>query len=983
MPAHEHSALTAASSRADTIDPVLGRYVPAGVVVFACAWTMFWAGLALIGWLTNSPAIVEFPSPPAAGTMMPLTATGLLLCTVALWLIRDERHAHGVHLHVAHALATVLVLFGALFLWEYATRTDLGIDRLLFPRAVNAISLQLRGRPALPTSFAFVACGFALLVLDTKSWRLIRTAEVLIVVVALVMLVRILSDLYGESGIYAPRWTIFGNPVLSPISPKTASCFILLSAALFFARPIRGIVSLYLGRGPAGTLSRWLMPVSLLIPATLGFLGLMAIRLRIEGPDYPLSMVITGIILLLMIVISLNARAIHGVDVERNRAQDRLAERERVLSAVFDNAGAGLALVDEAGYPVASNAKLQKMLGYSAEELATMPFTEFTYPDDAAADQRLFEEMLAGKRDSYRIEKRYVRKDGRLFWAQLNTSVRRNAHNQIEYLVGMVEDITERKEAEDLLARYKAVLDATPDFVGMADAQTRALYVNRAGREMTGVGEDIAGLTIPDFHPEGTARRLLSEALPTALRRGVWTGESEVLGPNGEHIPVSQVLLVHFSDSGKVAYYSTIMRDITERKQFEDSQAFLLEASRALSGSLEIDSILRSIAALIVPRRADYCAVTLLADDGTVERAAAARRNPAGGERLEELRVYSERKELNPVVAEVIQSGEAIMVPTVKDVWLKRLIGQSPNLEDANKAGSDSVMLIPLRARDHVIGLICLGVTGASRRYTDYDFAQAKELALRASLALDNARLFQESREATRLRDEVLRVVAHDLRNPLNTISLSADLLEEVIPSEHTEWHKKLDVISRSVSFADRLIQDLLDVARLQVGKLTIDARPLDAAALVSEVIELLQPAAAKHDIKLRSVIPGELPRVHADNHRVQQVLANLIGNSIKFSPEGTTVVIGVEAHDDELRFFIQDEGPGIDPGHLPHLFDPFWQAHTGGSGAGLGLAISKGIVRAHGGKIWVESKPGAGSMFCFTLPVADRPHSDSSMAAD
>src|SRR5262245_23816505 len=177
MPAHEHSASTAASSRADNIDPVLGRFVPPGVVMFACAWTMLWTGLALIGWLTNSPSLVEFPSPPAAGTMMPLTATGLLLCTVALWLLRDEQHAQGVRLHVAHGLSTMLVLFGALFLWEYATRTDLGIDRLLFPRAVNAISLQLRGRPSLPTSFAFVACGFALLVLDTMSWRVTRTSE--------------------------------------------------------------------------------------------------------------------------------------------------------------------------------------------------------------------------------------------------------------------------------------------------------------------------------------------------------------------------------------------------------------------------------------------------------------------------------------------------------------------------------------------------------------------------------------------------------------------------------------------------------------------------------------------------------------------------------------------------------------------------------------------------------------------------------------
>src|SRR4029079_19649368 len=134
-------------------------------------------------------------------------------------------------------------------------------------------------------------------------------------------------------------------------------------------------------------------------------------------------------------------------------------------------------------------------------------------------------------------------------------------------------------------------------------------------------------------------------------------------------------------------------------------------------------------------------------DDQTVERAAIARRSPDEAHRFEELRVFSDRKELHPVVAEVIQSGEAVMVPTVKDVWLKRLIGQTPHLDEAGRARPESVMLIPLRTRNRVIGLICLGIAGANRPYNDHDFALAKELALRAGLALDNARLFQESRE--------------------------------------------------------------------------------------------------------------------------------------------------------------------------------------------------------------------------------------------
>jgi signal transduction histidine kinase len=231
----------------------------------------------------------------------------------------------------------------------------------------------------------------------------------------------------------------------------------------------------------------------------------------------------------------------------------------------------------------------------------------------------------------------------------------------------------------------------------------------------------------------------------------------------------------------------------------------------------------------------------------------------------------------------------------------------------------------------------------------------------------------------------VLRVVAHDLRNPLNTIALSSDLLREQLPrGGRSNWANTLEIITRSVQYADRLIEDLLDVARLEVGKLSLDARKTDSHALLIEAIELHKPMAVQRDVRLRTEITESLPAISGDHHRLLQVLSNLISNAIKFSPSGSTVTIHARREEDALHVSIQDQGRGLTESEIPHLFDPFWQARKGTGGVGLGLAIAKGIVEAHGGRISVKSQHGVGSTFHFTLPLADDVRDEgNAMAAD
>ncbi|MFW6202157.1 MAG: ATP-binding protein, partial [Gemmatimonadota bacterium] len=252
------------------------------------------------------------------------------------------------------------------------------------------------------------------------------------------------------------------------------------------------------------------------------------------------------------------------------------------------------------------------------------------------------------------------------------------------------------------------------------------------------------------------------------------------------------------------------------------------------------------------------------------------------------------------------------------------------------------------------------------------DLSLAEELAARASVALEKARLYDEARRATHVRDEMLAVVSHDLRNPLNTIVMSAELLAASLPTEADVARAQLAIIDRSVQRADRLIQDLLDVARLEAGTLALEPAPVPSAEVVHEALELHRAQAAASDVRLIDELPDHVPDVWADRDRLLQVFGNLIGNAIEFTPSGGRITIGAEPVDASVRFRVSDTGPGMPADHLSRLFDPFWQATRRRGGAGLGLAIARGIVGAHGGRIRAESAQGKGTTVSFTIPVAE-----------
>ncbi len=216
-------------------------------------------------------------------------------------------------------------------------------------------------------------------------------------------------------------------------------------------------------------------------------------------------------------------------------------------------------------------------------------------------------------------------------------------------------------------------------------------------------------------------------------------------------------------------------------------------------------------------------------------------------------------------------------------------------------------------------------------------------------------------------------MVSHDLKNPLTTVLMMCDVLHRYLPPDRPDLRDKVEKVRHAATRMKHLIGDLLDAAKIEAGGLSVERRAEDATALVEETVEQLGPLAAARDQRLEARLPSWLPPVLCDRERVLQVLSNLVGNAIKFSPEGGAILLVVEAAPGAVRIAVIDQGPGIPGPALKRIFDRYYQlGREAGKGAGLGLFIAKGIVEAHGGRLEVESEVGRGSRFWFTLPAAE-----------
>ncbi|HEU0036816.1 MAG TPA: hybrid sensor histidine kinase/response regulator [Kofleriaceae bacterium] len=391
---------------------------------------------------------------------------------------------------------------------------------------------------------------------------------------------------------------------------------------------------------------------------------------------------------------------------------------------------------------------------------------------------------------------------------------------------------------------------------------------------------------------------------------------------------------------------------------------FMSSVTAAINSSLEIEAVLPDVARLLVPTLGDVCVIDLNRD-GRIQRMAHATSDPATEEAVRVAYDYppGPRNPRSPVLR-AIETRTTIVLADFEPA----MFAADPQARDGlERLGARSMMVTPLVARDRVVGAITYVMARSGRRYDGDELRLlAEEVGQRIALGIDNATLYSTAQRAIRGRDELLAVVSHDLRNPLGVVALALAMIER----DPSSLAGTLARAKRGVDRMQRLIDDLLDIARIDAGTLVVDPRPVDVRVLVDEAYEAHRALAQDKGIAL---VRGELIgcAVLADRHRIGQALGNLIGNALKFTPAGGTIRIAAAERAGTAVISVADSGIGIPREHLDKIFERFYQPERRRDGVGLGLAIVKGIVDAHGGSIEVESAPDHGTTFRIALPTA------------
>lgn len=430
------------------------------------------------------------------------------------------------------------------------------------------------------------------------------------------------------------------------------------------------------------------------------------------------------------------------------------------------------------------------------------------------------------------------------------------------------------------------------------------------------------------------------------------------LGPSSFQLTSTPILV----PGGELTCCKTAITDISQLKRSEERLRLLSTTSATVARSFEVVENLAELARSLVPFAGDLCFVDLFHEEsGEARRIAAVVADPAKSGVAEALR--------RPPTPRAPIS-EPVMVVEGAAGMLAQLMSENVERDLVIRAcGPDSLLLVPLEARGRSLGLLALVMAGSGRTHAASDLLFAKEVASRASAAIENARRFRAEERSRRRLQNVLAITSHELRVPLAGIDLSsAQLLASAAPGDGRSSQSQLGRIKRSAQQLQHLIDDLIDTSTLETGRLTVDPRPTDAGPLVDEAVDLTAPLALQKGI---SLIRADGPRVGAlcDRDRVVQVLSNLIENALKFTPAGGKVTVLLDTLDDRARFCVRDTGPGLPKPVMLSLLEPYADA---GESAPRGLSIAKSIVESQHGTMWVENNPKHGTSLFFTLPLAE-----------
>jgi signal transduction histidine kinase/ActR/RegA family two-component response regulator len=394
----------------------------------------------------------------------------------------------------------------------------------------------------------------------------------------------------------------------------------------------------------------------------------------------------------------------------------------------------------------------------------------------------------------------------------------------------------------------------------------------------------------------------------------------------------------------------------------EEAFRLLAGASDLLSNCTDYEATIEMIANLLVSSLASWCAIDLLTDESKISRVAVAHRDPTKVDLTRQILLnYPAKPTAKRGVYRVIESGKSILIPvTPESMWAQRC--DDPwHLQTVMDLGSTSYMCVPLIARGHAVGSIML--LSGERTYDENDLRTAEELAHRIAMAVDNVQMFRKMQQALKTHDDFLATLSHELRTPLNIIQGWIDILRSE-NLDKTSFDQAMIVLDRNSQLQVRMVNDLLDVARIEARKLTMELELVDLVKVLTTVTDSFMPTAVQKKISVQARIGTEPQMLLGDSSHLHRMALNLLSNAVKFTPSGGRVDLELRIIENEAVMTIVDTGTGIDSDFLPHVFKSFRQEDNTTvrvhGGLGLGLAISKHIVEQHRGNIVITS-PGKG----------------------
>lgn len=543
-------------------------------------------------------------------------------------------------------------------------------------------------------------------------------------------------------------------------------------------------------------------------------------------------------------------------------------------------------------------------------------------------------------------------------------------------------DVSERQRAE------KALHESEERFRVAQEVSLDAFTILRSVRDDRGAIVDFEweyvnpiAAQVLRSSVEGLVGQRLLQLLPGNKPSGLFDSYVKVVGTGVSHdIEIRykaegidgwfRNMAVRLGDGVAISFH-----DISGRKRAEEAQRLLIEASRILAASLDYETTLQSVARLALPVLADVCAVDILDADGVLRRVAVAAADPVKDALARDLQRCYPPDPKSVADRRVIQSGKSEIVSEIPDSFWETASQDPAHLTLLRALGVESFMIVPLVASGRALGAITFMAAESGRCYGSRELALAEDLAHRAALAVDNARLYQEAQAAVEARDALLSIASHEVKTPLATVQGYAELLLRRAtregPTNEADRHALQSIYEQTVRLS-RLIDSLLDLSHLQNSPRRIEREAVDLCALARRLVETLQPALERHTVEL--LAPPEALLVAGDELRLEQVLQNLLQNAIKYSPQGGAVTVGLERQGEHIALTVSDRGIGIPSKDLERIFSRFYRASTATarsiSGAGLGLAVAKEIVTLHGGTIEVSSREGEGSTFTVSLPA-------------